>query len=95
MATCMLWLGVLILSVYTGGMFKVMHNAGTFGFFSACTLISFAFFHFFLRETKGLSREQAQVLYTYTKGEESESEGLVAAKKQARNSISRSSLDDE
>ena len=93
MATCMLWLGVLILSVYTGGMFKVMHNAGTFGFFSACTLISFAFFHFFLRETKGLSREQAQVLYTYTKGEESE--GLVAAKKQSHCSISSSSLDDE
>ena len=63
-ATAVLWLCVLVLSLVTSSMFSVMHNVGTFGFFAVCTLISSAFFHWFLRETKGISREQAQAIYS-------------------------------
>ena len=59
MATFTLWGFVLILSLVTDSMFSGLGNAGTFAFFSVCSLASSVFFFFFLREIKGMSREQA------------------------------------
>ena len=58
LATFALWLCVFILSVVTNMMFDKMLTYGTFAFFASCSYLSFIFFYFFMRETKGLSRDQ-------------------------------------
>ena len=62
-ATFVIWLGTLVLSIYTDKMFEVMTTEGVFGFFAAVCLISFTSFHFFLKEIKGLTRDECQRLY--------------------------------
>jgi len=61
--TFFLWLGCLILTIYTSKMFSVLGTAWTFSIFSGISLLSFVFFTIFLRETKGLSRDEAQRIY--------------------------------
>mmetsp|Transcript_9597 Transcript_9597/g.13099 ORF Transcript_9597/g.13099 Transcript_9597/m.13099 type:complete len:100 (-) Transcript_9597:100-399(-) len=64
MATFVLWAGCLVLSIWTNKMFDVMTSTGVFGFFAGCCFVSFIFFSFTLKETKGIPRDQAQVLYS-------------------------------
>ena len=40
-----------------------MKSYGTFAFFAGCSFLSLIFFYFLMRETKGLSRDESQVLY--------------------------------
>ena len=61
--TLVLWTGALILTLYTNKMFDEIGKTGTFCIFGAISLVSFVFFFFMLRETKGLSRDEAQRLY--------------------------------
>ena len=49
--------------IFPASMFDKLGSAGTFYFFSAGTLLCYVFFHFTLKETKGLTRDEAQVLY--------------------------------
>ena len=69
LATMVLWLGVVILSIYTNKMFTALDSWGTFTFFAACCFLSFIFFFIFLKETKGLTRDECQVLYAKDKGQ--------------------------
>lgn len=66
-ATFFLWLGVFFLSIYTNTMFDKMEAWGAFLFFAAVTLGSFIFFFFTLKETKGMPRDQQQVVYSAKK----------------------------
>ena len=59
MGTFILWCGCLILSIYTNKMFTNLGSAWTFAIFAAISLASFVFFFFFLKEAKGLSRDEA------------------------------------
>ena len=43
-ATFVIWLGVLILSIWTDNMFAAMTSEGVFGFFAATCLISYGAF---------------------------------------------------
>ena len=63
MATFVLWGAVFVLSIVTNTMFDKLKSYGTFAFFAACTFLSLIFFYFLMRETKGLSRDETQVLY--------------------------------
>ena len=65
--TFVIWLGVLILSIYTDKMFEVMGSIGTFGFFAGTCLAFWIFLTIVLKEIKGLSREECQVLYSAVK----------------------------
>lgn len=71
LGTGTLWLTVFIISLVTNSMFTGMGNAGTFFFFAAGSLASAVFFFIFLKEIKGLTREQSQKLYS--KGEQVDS----------------------
>ena len=62
--TFTLWFWVLILSIFTNKMFDTMQSWGTFLFFGLCSLVSGIFFQLQLREIKGLTRDQAQVVYS-------------------------------
>uniref|UniRef100_A0A7S3I876 Major facilitator superfamily (MFS) profile domain-containing protein n=1 Tax=Favella ehrenbergii TaxID=182087 RepID=A0A7S3I876_9SPIT len=62
--TLVLWSGCLVISIYTQTMFTELHNTWTFLIFASISLASFIFFMLFLRETKGLSRDEAQNLYS-------------------------------
>ena len=44
---------------FPAGMFDSLGTAGTFYFFAGGTLVMYVFFHFFLKETKGITRDQA------------------------------------
>merc|ERR1712060_104277 len=63
-----LWFAVFIFSVVTNSMFDKMGSPGTFGFFAAGSFASAVFFYFFLKETKGKSREEQKNLYSGVKG---------------------------
>jgi len=63
LATFILWVAVLIITLTTGPMFDVMKPAGVFGFFSVSCILSFVYFFIFLKETKGLSRDESQCIY--------------------------------
>ena len=62
--TFILWFWVLILSIFTGEMFDKMQSWGTFLFFGILCAFSTVFFCIQLREIKGLTRDQAQVVYS-------------------------------
>ena len=53
-----LWFFVLILAIITGDLFDALGNAGTFFLFAGFCLASAVLFFFFLRETKGLTRDE-------------------------------------
>ena len=53
-----IWGGIVILTVSTNSMFTKLGTVGTFSFFAAGGIASAVFFFFFLRETKGLTREE-------------------------------------
>jgi hypothetical protein len=59
-----LWFFVLILAITTNSLFNGLGNAGTFFLFASFCLASTVFFFFFLRETKGLTRDECQKLYS-------------------------------
>ena len=59
-----LWAGALVLTIYTNTMFTELGQPATFCIFGSINLASFVFFFFFLREIKGLSRDEAQKLYS-------------------------------
>ena len=68
--TFVIWLGVLMLSIYTNKMFEVMGSIGTFGFFAGTCFAFWIFLTIVLKEIKGLSREECQVLYSSVKKDE-------------------------
>jgi len=70
MATSILWVSVFVLSLVTNSMFENLKPYGTFSFFAACCLTSAIILHFFLRETKGLSPEQAALVYAKKSADE-------------------------
>lgn len=63
-ASCVLWTFCLILTIYTNKMFTVMTATGVFAFFAGCTLMCWLVFSFTLKEIKGLSRDESQVIYS-------------------------------
>jgi len=63
-STGVLWVCVLILSLYTNKMFSGLGQVYSFLIFSVISLISFVFFMIFMKETKGLSREESQRVYS-------------------------------
>ncbi len=63
LATSLLWASVFILSLVTGPMFENLQTTGTFAFFGTVCILCSIFFFFFLRETRGLSPEQAASVY--------------------------------
>ena len=64
LGTAVLWLTVFVISLTTNAMFSGLGSAGTFFFFAGGSLISALFFFIFLKETKGLSRDESQKLYS-------------------------------
>ena len=70
--TLVVWTASLVIIITSSLMFDKMGTTGTFLFFACCSLASFAFFFLFLRETKGLSREEAQRLYSKADAVEAE-----------------------
>lgn len=60
----MLWGSNLIIALVTNWMFENMKNAGTFGFYALGSLLSALFFFCTMREIKGMSREEAQKVYS-------------------------------
>ena len=64
LGTAVLWLTVFVISLTTNSMFSGLGSAGTFFFFAGGSLISALFFFIFLKETKGLSRDESQKLYS-------------------------------
>ena len=57
--TGFIWGGVVLISLITPPMMDALETSGTFFFFAASCFASFIFFFFMLRETKGLTREEA------------------------------------
>ena len=53
-----------------------MKSYGTFAFFAGCSFLSLIFFYFLMRETKGLSRDESQVLYARKQERSSNSEKM-------------------
>ena len=66
------WTGALVLTMFTNTMFTKLGSAETFGIFSVTTVCTCIFFYFMLRETKGLSRDEAMRLYAKADKEEAE-----------------------
>ena len=67
LGTATLWGTVFIISLTTNSMFDGLGSAGTFFLFAGCTLVASVFFFFFLKETKGKSRDECQRLYAKNK----------------------------
>ena len=63
-ASCVLWTCGLILTIYTNTMFTAMTPTGVFALFAGCTLVCWLVFSFTLKEIKGLSRDESQVIYS-------------------------------
>ena len=68
LGTATLWGTVFIISLTTNLMFDGLGSAGTFFFFAGGSLASAVFFFIFLKETKGLSRDECQKLYSRNRG---------------------------
>ena len=85
--TFILWGWVLVLSIFTGKMFDKMQSWGTFLFFGLLCLASTVFFCLQLREIKGITRDQAQVVYS--------SKGAAAGVKGSKTAIGYSMVSDE
>ena len=62
-ATFTLWLFVLVCAIWTGSVFEALTSTGTFALFASFCLLSFFGYKIFLRETKGLTRDEAQAIY--------------------------------
>ena len=74
-------------------MFDKMGNAGTFLFFACGSLASAVFFFFFLRETKGLAREDQQMLYAPgSKDKVADQEGTPASFKAKEGGVFKHSI---
>ena len=59
LGTAALWMSVFVISLTTNSMFNGLGSAGTFFFFAGMTFISFIFFFIFMKETKGMSRDES------------------------------------
>ena len=59
LGTAVLWLTVFLLSLTTNSLFSGLGSAGTFFLFAGGSLVSALFFFIFLKETKGLSRDES------------------------------------
>ena len=68
LGTGCIWGGVVIISLVTPTLMDKLQTSGTFFLFAGGSLLSCIFFYFMLRETKGLTRDEAQVVYTKPKG---------------------------
>ena len=59
MGTGCIWGGVVVISLITPTLMDKLETYGTFFLFAGGSLLSFVFFFFMLRETKGLTRDEA------------------------------------
>lgn len=62
-ATFAIWSIVLVCAVWTSSIFQALTSTGTFALFAVCCFLSSFGYSIYLRETKGLTREQAQMVY--------------------------------
>ena len=69
-ATFTLWLFVLVCAIWTGSVFQALTSTGTFALFASFCLLSFFGYKVFLRETKRLTRDQAQCIYSASEGDD-------------------------
>ena len=63
-----IWGGVVLISLITPTLMDDLQTYGTFFLFAGGSLLSCVFFFFMLRETKGLTRDEAQLVYSKPKG---------------------------